>query len=521
MRKHQGVHWPGVFAGGYVVAYALACFAVIRAAGFYVLVNDYRVFDVLGRMLDWRQPMTLANGLHPFGYLVILWSFWGIFGTTHVPAICLSIVSGSATLWAVWRYGQRLIPWGWCLGALIATSLVPSVMMYSVTPTGDALLMALGTWAVFQALTLLHDSIGPSRLQIRRVVGIALLTAIAGTIRPHGMALGFGIMLMLAVLAEPARRTPWRFAVILGACIVWGGFGVQAVINLWAGRPAWENVHALNLHYMMYGVNWYHLPHINPSPVALVLQDPLTFLRTYGEHVSRCWSLLVVVAVNLLLAEDRRSARLHAALLGIGMCYLAVVVKSPERAPLPLIPLLCWEGAILLRWLWAKWRRHATATFPGILLAITLLAACSIPRLWSDGLKQTLQAPGQWRKRFEAFTEVETRLRRDGVSHAGQVFSASFDLYFPSTMSYPYVNGGWLRFTPVNHNRWMAELRTQRLDDFIADCRRFGMTHVVLIPYVKALSDDLFAIYTGERDDRRLQFIAVVEEMKLYRVSPL
>ena len=460
-----------------------ACWAWWGAAtDFYVTLNDFWGLLVIAEQLNPADPRSLHNGFFPIGYPLLLRLFGG--GAVLSFAFLLSVASAAVLLMGVGlflsrRAGHLLAGVGVMLAALH-----PLVFQHAVTSSPDMPM----TVALVLGLLLLVDALERDArrqaLVAGGLIGCAVLLRYHAAVVVAGMAAG-------GLIAWPSRWKTLGNACV-AACVVGG---MQVGLNLWAGVGPLQTSQAFNLYKLFNPVDWFHLPppDLSGSVWAVVQMNPQAFWNAYLSQLSGIWTLLGIAAAAVLLvpAEARRTSGFLLTVVG---CYLPLqALGGSPRGPLPAVPLVI--VAVILtaervrHWSGGRWLTGATG----------LMTVACAAWVWMPANVGFLR--GQEATRA-ASASVEAMLRADGVRFAGEVYTDAGEFYFVSTRRsrvgalHPLTPGGWARVDLYGFERSFPQLRLSTLDEFLADCRHYGVTHLALTPGAEAMVRGLGAAVT-------------------------
>ncbi len=206
-------------------------------------------------------------------------------------------------------------------------------------------------------------------------------------------------------------------------------------------------------------------------------------------------------------------------MLTLQLLYLPIVgLGTSLRGFAPVVPgtMLC-VGLLL-----GAIRPSMTGRVPRAagLLAAVLITALAWRWWWPDdrAFVQTSIAGYEWRR------AVEIELRAQGVTAPLQVFGdAGFHFVLhpgPGWYSYlPRSNGGWPRLDLYGLDRLAPEIRADSLDAFVEDCRRNGITHIVIGATIGALQPELGELFAGQRAHPGLTRTATVAGFAVFAVT--
>lgn len=114
------------------------------------------------------------------------------------------------------------------------------------------------------------------------------------------------------------------------------------------------------------------------------------------------------------------------------------------------------------------------------------------------------------------WADTEHELRLDGVSHAAQVFTDSFDFYFVSVRSprswdyRPRSTGGWAQIDLYGYDRVHPPLPRRSLAEFLDHATAHGVSHLVLTPTAGFVRPELGAFQSGAELPAGLRHVAAI-----------
>lgn len=450
--------------------------------GYYVTLNDFWGLLVIAEQLSTTDPRSLHNGFFPVGYPLLLRLFGG--SAVLAFAFLLSVLSAALLLAGVGAFLSRRAGPALAVAGVGLTSLHPLVFQHAVTSSPDMPMTA----ALVLGVLLLADAL--ERDARRQAVVAGGLIGCAVLLRYHAGAVVAG-MALGGVIAWPSR---WK--TLSRACVAAGAVGgVQVALNLWAGVDPLQTAQAFNLYKLFNPVDWFHLPPpALPSSVwAVVQMNPEAFRAAYLAQLSGVWPLLGLSAVTVGLVPSG-ARRVAVFLLVVLVAYLPLqALGGSPRGPLPAVPLVV-VGLMLAAERIRSWPRGAWLAG-----ATSVVAVVSAAWLWVPTHRAFLG--GQEATRA-ASASVEALLRSDGVRFAGQVYTDAGEFYFVSTRRarvgalHPLTPGGWARVDLYGFERSFPQMRLTTLDEFLADCRHYGVTHLALTPGADAMVRGLGAAVT-------------------------
>lgn len=477
-----------------------------REMAFYTLLNDFWGLFYLGEHLSLADPRTLHNGFYPIGYplLVRVLLTPDILVTTFV----VSVLSGAVMLTVLFAWLRARVDSPW--PALVATLLLalhPMFFQHALTAGPDMPAMLLGVCGVL----LLWAALDRDRLGLAVLAGVLL--GLSGLTRHHGFLLAAGAVLA-ALCCRPRRWRVWSAAAIaVGAC----GF-VQVGINVWAGVPPFQTAQAFNVYKMFNAVDWFHLERNYPeSAVDVVRLNPTAYWAAYKAQLIPSLSLLLPGAMAIAVA--RGPLRTLATYLFVtALVYLPLqATGGSPRGPLVVLPLAAASIALILHALQSIEALAWTRRRP-VAIALTIVLVALPAMSWIPQNRAFVEANRDVRGLWAA---VEATLRADGVVHAAQVFTDSFDFYFVSERSRrswdyrPRNTGGWANIDMYGYDKVHPPLRTSSFDAFLADSRAHGVTHLVLTATAPYVLRDLGEIQAGRSLPPGLRHVGDVASVKI------
>jgi hypothetical protein len=476
----------------------------------YPVLNDFWPLFIQAGTLDWSNVESFKNGFFPPGYAVFLSLLPGQY--VLAQAYYANVAFSVATVMVTYVAARNLAgpAGGFAAATLTALHPLSFALMMTTGPDAGCIFML---WTGF---CLLHAAVSAGNSRSRRWSGwiAGVLFAVAILWRYH--ALVYAVASLAAVFAVTRGRVVWRAAIGVGAALaVLGGLSLFPGFSSQLARAqafgVWEALHP---------VNWYHMPTDFPPSIAAVIRaEPEAFLRAYWQfHRPYLWLLAPPVLAALLVRGGGRRFALSLVILQI--VYLPVVgVGTSPRGVAPVVPATMLSIGLLIGHV-QQWLPRSLPQIARTALPAALVLAVAARSWWRDN-RSFIEASIAG---YESRSAVELELRAQGVTAPLQVFGdAGFHfVLYPGRGWYSYLprsNGGWPRLDLYGLDRIAPEIRTDSLDDFVEDCKRNGITHIVLGPTVGALLPDLAQVFTGERAHPSLNQTASVAGFKIFAIS--
>ena len=502
----------------YVAAYAGLLLFILWKTDWFVPLNDFWGYVLLACRWDWSRPATYFNGVHPLGYVVLLKTVCRPTLETFVAAreygSWINVLAAGLGLVATFGLAMRRLGAGaWALVAIVALSVSPYFVM-CLTQTADcgcAALVTLGLWALHRACL--------SDRQLAAPVLAGLCVGLAALLRYYGAGLALGIAAGVLLREVGCRRIP-RQAVAFAAAFI-AVYSLQMGTNVLSGHGPLETDAALNVQVYHFGINWFEMPAPRSlTMLGVIRQSPgrfaLSFISRYFEDGLLP---LLLLTFNLLRARDRATRGFLIIMMTTVLSYTAIQALggSPRGAWL-FLPLIAVEGVVALRWFVRLTRRRA-ARSP---IAGGLATAALILILASGGLRQARSMRWLASAHLASATHLakcEEVLKAEGVTNAKQVFTSNDGLYFRS-LGMPARNGGWERYSDPEFAKTNPNVDISSLAAFHADCRRRGITHLLLNKATAYLGEPLDSLLRfGERTPHLgFRFVRALDADTIYRV---
>jgi hypothetical protein len=460
---------------------------------YYVTLNDFWGLLIMAELLNPADPRSLHNGFFPIGYPVLLRLFGG--GSVVAFAFMLSVAAAGLTLLQVGAFLAQRAGATLAAAGVVLAAVHPLFFQHAVTSSPDMPMTAALVSGVLLFIRALERDAPREAMAAGAIIGLAVLLRYHAGVVVAGVAVGGGLL------------WPSRWRLVLASCAVACAVGgVQVGLNLWAGVGPLQTSQAFNLYKLFNPVDWFHLPPANLSGSAweVVQMNPGAFWEAYLGQVQSIWPLLGVSALAAVVAPAslRRSAIF---LLVVLACYLPVqALGGSSRGPLPAVPLVV-VGALLAASRLRQWPRGGPLT-----AAVAVLSVAMAAWLWVPANRDFLRAQEATRA---ASASAEALLRADGVRFAGEVYTDSGEFYFVSTRRaragalHPLTPGGWLRVDLYGFDRAFPGFRLTTLEEFLADCRHYGVTHLALTPSAEAMVRGLGAATSPDTIPEGLRWV--------------
>jgi Dolichyl-phosphate-mannose-protein mannosyltransferase len=502
----------------YVAAYAGLLLLILWKTDWCVRLNDFWGYVLLACKWEWDRPKTCFNGVHPLGYVVLLKTVCRPTLETLVEARkCASWINVvAAGLGLVATFGlaiRRLGVGAWALVAIAVLSIGPYFEM-SLTQTADCgctALVTLGLWLVNRSCV--------SDRQWAAPASAGLCLGLAALMRYYGVTLALGVAAGFLLREVGCRRIPRRAVAFAAAFIAI--YSLQMAVNVLSGHGPLETDAALNIQVYHFGINWFDMPEPRSLTIlGVIRQSPLRFL---GSYISRYFEVgllpLLLLTFNLLRARDHASRAFLMIMTTTVLAYTSVqALGGSPRGSWLLLPLITVEGVVAIRWLvWMTRRRAARSPITGALATAALISVVA-----SGGVRQARFM--SWRASANLayarhLAQCEEVLKGDGVTDASQIFTSNGGLYLPG-LGRPRINGGWQRYSDPEVAKNDPNVDTFSLAAFHTDCRRRGITHLVLDDAAAFLGEPLDSLHRyGERVPHPgFRFVRVLVPGTIYRV---
>lgn len=469
--------------------------------GFYTILNDFWGLFFAADQLSLADPRTLHNGFFPIGYPLILRMLRSTAVLPTMFGVSVTAAAGTLAVTFLWL-ARHASPW-LAVAAIAILGIEPTFFLHAITTGPDMLSTLL---AATGALALL-SGLARGSVVVSALGGLAL--GLAGLTRYHGFLMAFGAVVAGAIV-WPTR---WRQTLAAAAMIGMAG-GVQVLANVAAGVGPFQTAQPFNVYKLFNPVDWYHLQrNYPPSVIGVIRLSPERYLEAYRAQLLPSLFLLVPSAAGAVVATGRNRRIALYALVAAGLYLPLQAVGGSPRGPLLAAPLAAVGVAVALD---AILTRQWIASGAGRTLAVIgVLAAIAWASVW-PAAGQNRQAVAANASVQRLWADVEGTLRADGVQHPARVFTDNFDVYFVSVRSRrswdyrPRTTGGWAQIDLYGYDKVHPPLNTATLDAFLADCRAYGVTHLVLTPTAGYVLGPLGVFQAGGELPAQLRHVATV-----------
>ena len=333
------------------------------------------------------------------------------------------------------------------------------------------------------------------------------------------MSLALGVAAGFLLREVGCRRVPRQAVAFAAAFIVI--YSLQMGVNVVSGHGPLETDAALNIQVYNFGLHFYDMPEPRSLTVlGVIRQSPLRFVVSY---ITRYYEIglvpLLVLTFNLLHARDHVSRAFLMIMTTAVLAYIAMqAIGGSPRSSWLLLPLITVEGVVAIRWIVRLTRRRA-ARSPitgglGFAALILVLAAGGVrqARFIRHRVSTNLALARHQAKCAEL-------LKAGGVTAANQVFTSNGDVYFPG-LGIPWTNGGWLRYSDPEVAKNFPDFDTSSLAAFHTECRRRGITHLLLNEDTAYLGEPLTSLrrYGDRVPHPGFRYISTLVPGTIYRV---
>jgi hypothetical protein len=469
---------------------------------FYVRLNDFWGLVYFAENLQWKEKASLYNGLFPIGYPLLLRllpydsiAYFAFLANSFFAALAIAALS------------SIVATSGNYLGTAVAfvTALTYPALRYAGLQGPDIGCIAFICIAVW---LLWKDSLqGRTQLSMGTALLVGGLLGLAPLWRTHGIVISAAVIFSY-LLVEGIRSSRIRAGLIIPFLSL---YSIQIFVNLISGHGAFENATKANIYANLRPdskFSYFTFPtSIQDSVLSMVLADPFQTATFYESNLSRLAILAWPAVFCLLVAQNSHIRRYSLfALTTIVLYAFPVAMGGSPRAPLVLMPMfvvplgfLFAEGAERLKRLppitQSEWLRRVFLLIP--IGSAALLALLQL----SSWLRVDVQEILEDRRMQQHFTEVQRILLESGMKSPKEVFTDSFDLFFPDVPPYrPRANGGWFRYALYGYNQEQPNLPIQSAAEFIEACGQQGIRFLVITPSSKGLADFLVRLYNQHEE---------------------
>ena len=502
----------------YLIFFGAGCFLIGKSTNFFVFHNDFfwNLFTV--QHLNINEPASFYNGFFPVGYPIFLKML--SIGNIFITAYLANILFGLVMLGAVAYLTYVTVGPGWALFCTITLSLIPKIFRYITTPGPDigttAFIAVGGTLLILSVTKNLKDN---QRIKLILLSGV--LFGLSALWRYHGLPLGVGFIIGSALISRK-----YFIYLVFGLTSIFLTYSIQSFFNIASGHGLLETATSFNVYITMYGVTWQKvslmvkdLPH---SVLEVIFSSPIRFLQTYSYNFLKIIPLIIPSLLGIFLLKDKKQVKISSIISLATILYLLVVSIGSgrsDRTGLPIIPFTIYQITVLASFAYRKAFENLGTRNLRILSVFAFVVVSF--KLSSFGYDNFADIKD--RKDFqEKYQSIQRVLIQEGVQNSKQVFSTSYDLYFPELKPYqPYNNGDWARYDMYGLNQEYPELTTQNMDKFLADCHQHAITHLVLDKSASVLMSELGQIYNEELSLKQLHKIADAGGLKVFRIDAL
>jgi len=504
----------------YVTVYGIACVGIAVYTGFYVHLNDFWGVFWIAEHLSLAEPASLHNSFHPVGYPLFIRLLQEAFRDPLPAALLASVCLGLVMLVCMIRIANLILgDWRWTFLCIVFSSLFWPLFMKMLTTSGSSASAAFAA----AALAILLPGFIPNRNEKRpfiRALAAGALLGLAALWRYYGFGLGLSVSAAMFLLGLRDRKALLRAVACTAGFILI--YSLQLGCNILAGHGLFETAVPFMAHARLYGLNWSRPPTERMTLAGIIASDPAGFFRMCAARVFPYLRFPLIPALNLAISPARRLRRPRLFILFVFLFYTAQVAVGGSIRGIILIaaPLMVETSAVLKSAfdLIAERVRRPALRYAALFALAALVPADQAVKSFIKNIAFVKRA----RTNALKFESLERALLREGVSNPKQVFLAvDFDCYFCGKLKYrPYHNGGWFRYDLWGYNERYPDLDSSSLDALVEDCRRHGISHIVLKPPCKMLLPELFEVYEGSRQSDSLRLVAEVEDYKIYRIVP-
>jgi len=499
----------------YVLVYGILCVCAGFRTHFHVALNDFWGNLYMADHLDFRNPGSFFCGFFPFGYALLLKAVF--FGNPIVSACIANVFFGGVLLGAVAWWGLKTIGPKWTLLTVAAVSIAPKMFEYITLPGPDIGAAAL---AVLGGVLLIHSMVheSPDQRSWKGVVLGGIFCGLSALMRYHCLVLAVGLVVSTALFSKSFFRHS-----ALGFAGVFSVYALQMAVNILSGHGLFETSASFNAYKLVGFIDWNQISavidRIPRSVIRIFFSAPHLFISGYASALMRVLPYLIPSMLCVFTLKDNGRVRVHAAILTASFVYFVVVCWSSERVVIPVLPFVLYSAADFAKSLTANVR----ARFVDLRLEI---AAATLTVCILLALQVALFVQSDWyivkirKNANDLFREVENELMKSGVTDPKEVFTSSFDFYLPRiNCCHPYRSGGWLRYSYPEYRKKYPELSGRTMEVFLADCRAYGITHLVLDRKAYGVSVDLGRLYEGSIQPKGISRLAEISGFKVFKVS--
>jgi hypothetical protein len=492
--------------------YAWACVAHARATSFLPVRNDFWGNAFAADHWQW-SARRMWNGFFPPGYPFLLTVLPG--SRLIESAFLFNVVAGAALLIVVWTWVQRHAgPWPAHLAAALVA--VHPLLLTQVLTTGpDAACVTLGALGAL----LLFSAVDGAPRTIGTAVAAGMALAAAALLRYH--AFPFSAALLAAAAIVGGRGTA-RVVVAAAIPIAIAGLALAAI-----GLAAGDLLAVLReqaftvFTRLVEPSDPVHLPPPAGVPQTVgdaIARDPNAFRRNYlAFSAPHLWYLIPPMAAVFFASGAARRFGVFTLLAGLLFVPVVNLGASP-RGIAGLLPL------ILVTFAWTAIaglaRVRSVAVRRVVVAAVAVIGLAHAWQVWWPEVSGFVSAA---RARSQSAATLEAALRADGVASGSQVFA--------TTEAYLLGASGW-QIDNV-HPRIIASRPAIDLDGYLEaypppsiasldalldDCRRAGVTHLVLGDGSSRIQPELGELFDGRRSSPRVTEVAGAPGVRVFRI---
>jgi hypothetical protein len=513
-------HWYLLIIS-YLLIYGGICIFVSSYTNFHVGLNDFWGFYYLSENLDINTPESLSNRFSPIGYPIFLKLL--SFGNQIVAAHLINIFFGLAMLGGIAYLCAITVGPAWAMLCVLILSILPKFSDYITIPGPD---IGMAAFLTIGGVLLLRASvITPKDDRIKRLIIMGgIFCGLSALWRYHGLVMAFGLILFTAIVSRKVFR---HF--ILGFSSMMFVYAIQIFFNILSGRSPFETASSFNAFISTHGVSWHNvsqiLDKVPKSVLAVIIDSPSSFIQMYIPNVLRFLPYFIPALLCVFLLKKKIYIKIGIIITLTFILYVLVVAVGARlsgRGDIPLLSFTVYSTVVLLKFMRENYlvqkkenKSIATITLTAIL--------CVVIILFSSFFMTNYRQIKQRRMANMKYLAIESVLLEEGtVSHARQIFSDDFDLYFPHFTYYrPYLNGGWRRYDLSDYNEKYPDLAVDSVESFLEDCHRHNISHLVLTSRARRLSPQIQKIYSGKITSNQITKIANFPGIKVFRISKL
>jgi len=513
-------HWCLLIIS-YLLIYGGICILVSSYTNFHVSLNDFWGVYYLSENLDINTPESFSNRFCPIGYTIFLKSL--SFGNPIVAAHLMNIFFGLALLGGIAYLCVITVGPGWAMLCILILSILPKFCEYITIPGPDIGMAAFLT--IGGALLLRGSVIMPKDDRIKRFIIVGgIFCGLAALWRYHGLVVAFGLILFTAIVSRKVFR---HF--MLGFSSMMFVYAIQIFFNILSGRSPFETASSFNAFITIHGVDWRHVSQmvdkIPKSALAVILDSPSSFIQTYIYTVLRYLPFFIPALLCVFLLKKKIYVKIGMVISLTFILYVLVVSVGAgysQRVDIPLLSFTVYSIIVLLKFMRENYLVQKKVHKGTAIITLTAIF-CVVIILFSSFFMTSYREVKRRKMVNMRFLTIERILLEEGtVSHARQVFTDDFNLYFPHLRYFrPYLNGGWRRYDLHDYNEKYPDLAVDSVERFLDDCHKHNISHLVLTNRTRRLSRQIHKIYSGEMTSNQITKIADFPRIKVFRISKL